>query len=148
MIAGQLSREPDKVFLDLQPVRTVAKEGGQTGSHAKATAPFAECPSGRKILLGEKDQDAVEENRIAGKEARDPAVAIGVEEMIESAFRLLDQGGTYDIGQSLPQLICKHDMEIVSIEPIYRIARPGIKIWEWFILFTESYMPKLIEKDT
>ena len=42
---------------------------------------------------------------------------------------LLDQGGTYDIGQSLPQLICKHDMEIVSIEPIYRIARPGIKIW-------------------
>ncbi|MCZ6674817.1 MAG: methyltransferase domain-containing protein [Verrucomicrobia bacterium] len=59
---------------------------------------------------------------------------------------LLDHGGTYDIGQFLPQMICENTMEIVSLQPISRIARPGTKIWKWLILFTESHMPKLIEE--
>ena len=59
---------------------------------------------------------------------------------------LLDQGGTYDIGQYLPKMICENHLEIVCLRPICRIARPDTKIWEWFILFTESFMPKLIQQ--
>ena len=59
---------------------------------------------------------------------------------------LLDQGGTYDIGQYLPQMISDNAMEIISLQSIARIARPGTEIWEWFILFTESFLPKLIEQ--
>lgn len=59
---------------------------------------------------------------------------------------LLDHGGTYDIGQFLPKMISDKDLKIVSLQPINRIAQPGSKIWKWFILFTESYLPKLIEE--
>ena len=58
---------------------------------------------------------------------------------------LLDHGGTYDIGQLLPQIISDNDLEIVSLQPINRIAQPGSDIWKWLLLFTESYLPKLIE---
>ena len=58
---------------------------------------------------------------------------------------LIDQGGTYDIGHILPGIICRQGLELDSLTPISKIGRPGSPFWEWFILFTESFLPKLVE---
>ncbi len=58
---------------------------------------------------------------------------------------LIDQGGTYDIGHILPGLIDKQGLELESLTPVSKIGRPGDLYWKWFILFTESYLPNLVE---
>ena len=58
---------------------------------------------------------------------------------------LLDQGGSYDIGHQLPDMIARQGLAIDSLTPISKIGRPGSDYWKWFILFTESYLPKLVE---
>ena len=58
---------------------------------------------------------------------------------------LIDQGGSYDIGHHLPELIDKQGMNLESLTPVSKIGRPGDLYWKWFILFTESYLPTLVE---
>ena len=59
---------------------------------------------------------------------------------------LIDHGGSYDIGQHLPEMVCRCRMEIVSLQPICRIARPSSNTWEWLRRFTKGFMPKLKEE--
>lgn len=58
---------------------------------------------------------------------------------------LIDQGGTYDIGHHLPELIDKQGLKLESLTPASKIGRPGDPYWKWFILFTESYLPSLVD---
>ena len=59
---------------------------------------------------------------------------------------LIDHGGSYDIGQLLPAMIGRCGMDIASLQPISRIARPGSEVWEWLRRFTEGFMPRLREE--
>lgn len=58
---------------------------------------------------------------------------------------LIDQGGTYDIGHHLPEIISEQGMEIESLTPVSKIGSPDDLYWKWFMLFTESYLPSLVD---
>jgi len=57
----------------------------------------------------------------------------------------IDHGGSYDIGQQLPEIMLDCGLEIDHMEPINRVARPGSPIWHWASLFHAGYVPKLVE---
>ena len=52
--------------------------------------------------------------------------------------------GSYDIGNLLPGLLNEASLEVCSLEPICRVARPGSRTWHWATLFHESYVDKLV----
>ncbi len=54
--------------------------------------------------------------------------------------------GSYNIGNDLPQMIVENGLEIESLTPICRIARPNTRIWKWIELFNEAAVPSLIEQ--
>ncbi|MGI8668935.1 MAG: class I SAM-dependent methyltransferase [Aridibacter sp.] len=54
--------------------------------------------------------------------------------------------GSYDIGEILPELIVENGLEIASLTPICRIARPNTRIWKWVELFNEVSVPALVEQ--
>lgn len=54
--------------------------------------------------------------------------------------------GSYDIGERLPELLHACGMEVTTLEPVCRIARPGSTLWRWLALFNDSYAPKLVEQ--
>jgi ubiquinone/menaquinone biosynthesis C-methylase UbiE len=58
---------------------------------------------------------------------------------------LIDQGGTYDIGHLLPEVVTKQGLDLESLKPVSKIGRPGDLYWKWFMLFTKSYLPTLVE---
>ncbi|HUF02879.1 MAG TPA: methyltransferase domain-containing protein [Aridibacter sp.] len=53
--------------------------------------------------------------------------------------------GSYNIGGVLPSMLAEIGFEIVSLEPIVRIARPGQNVWRWVELFNELSVPALVE---
>lgn len=57
-----------------------------------------------------------------------------------------DTGGDWGICTALPEIMDACGMDLVSIEPIVRIGRPGTALWEWPATFFENYIPVLIEK--
>lgn len=56
-----------------------------------------------------------------------------------------DHYGTYNIGGVLPAMLSGLGFEIVSLEPIVRIARPDENTWKWVELFNELSVPALVE---
>ena len=92
MVAGQLSCKGDEVLLNFQSIGTVAQERGQTGPYAKAAAPFTEGAPGGNSLASEELQRPEKENGITGEKARNPAVTVGGEELIEPQVSVFDQG--------------------------------------------------------
>lgn len=57
-----------------------------------------------------------------------------------------DAGGNLDVGDTLPVLMHDAGLEILRIEPIIRVARPGGAIWQWVRAFQRSYLPRLLEQ--
>lgn len=57
-----------------------------------------------------------------------------------------DAGGNLDVGDSLPGLMLDAGLEILRIEPVIKIARPGGAIWQWVRGFQRSYLPRLVEQ--
>ncbi len=54
--------------------------------------------------------------------------------------------GNYNIGEELPSLIIENGLEIESLTPICRIARPNTRIWKWVELFNQVSVPSLVEQ--
>lgn len=57
-----------------------------------------------------------------------------------------DAGGNLDVGDTLPNLMIDAGLEILRIEPIVKIARPGGAVWQWVRGFLRSYLPRLVEQ--
>lgn len=57
-----------------------------------------------------------------------------------------DHKGSYNIGEILPELIIESGLQIESLTPICRIARPNTRIWKWVELFNEVSIPTLVEQ--
>lgn len=59
---------------------------------------------------------------------------------------VVNHKGSYNIGNDLPGLIIESGLEIESLTPICRIARPNTRIWNWVELFNEVSIPSLVEQ--
>jgi SAM-dependent methyltransferase len=55
------------------------------------------------------------------------------------------RGGDPDIGSKLPGMLRERGLEIESIRPICRIARPDTALWSWPDSFFGNYLPTLVE---
>lgn len=57
-----------------------------------------------------------------------------------------DGGGDPHVGARLPRLMADAGLEVVSITPIHRVARPGTALWQWPRTFFDNYLPGLVER--
>ena len=71
----------------------------------------------------------------------DPAVHRVVDAIVRS-WR--DGGGDPNVGARVPRMMHDAGLEVVSITPVTRIARPGDALWQWPRTFYDSYLPQLV----
>ncbi len=62
---------------------------------------------------------------------------------VERSFAM--HGGDTDIAGRLPQMMARCGLEVLSITPISRVARPGTALWQWPETFYRDYVPRLVE---
>lgn len=72
-------------------------------------------------------------------------------EFVSELFRaylqiVTETGGSYDVGEILPQIMSEKEFEIESMTPVARIARPGSRVWKWVEFFNEVSVPALVEQ--
>lgn len=53
-------------------------------------------------------------------------------------------GGDPHVGARLPRLMADAGLDVVSVTPIARIARPGSALWQWPRTFFDNYLPGLV----
>ena len=73
--------------------------------------------------------------------SEDPAVHRVVQAVVAS-WR--DGGGDPNVGTRLPRMMHDAGLEIVSIAPIARVARPGDALWQWPRTFFDNFLPHLV----
>ena len=56
-----------------------------------------------------------------------------------------DGGGDPHVGARLPRMMHDAGLEVVSITPIARIARPGDALWQWPRTFFDNFLPHLVQ---
>ncbi len=61
--------------------------------------------------------------------------------VVESARR---SGGDFQIGSRLPALLLGHGFELVRLDSIVELARPGSLLWQWPDTFFANYVPRLV----
>jgi SAM-dependent methyltransferase len=54
-------------------------------------------------------------------------------------------GGEPDIGRALPRILTDAGLEVVSVRPVARAARPGEALWNWPAGFIRTNVPRLVE---
>ena len=57
-----------------------------------------------------------------------------------------DGGGDPHVAARLPRMMADAGLEVVSVTPIARIARPGTALWQWPRTFFDNYLPGLVER--
>lgn len=57
-----------------------------------------------------------------------------------------DGGGDPNVGARLPRMMADAGLEVVSVTPICRIARPGTALWQWPRTFFDNFLPDLVER--
>ena len=62
---------------------------------------------------------------------------------VASSFRR--HGGDPNVGRELPGYMQRAGLEVRSIRPIVRLARPGSALWEWPWTFFENFLPTLVD---
>lgn len=72
----------------------------------------------------------------------DPAVHRVVQAVVAS-WR--DGGGDPNVGTRLPGMMVDAGLEVVSITPLARIARPGDALWAWPRTFFDNFLPHLVQ---
>jgi SAM-dependent methyltransferase len=70
-----------------------------------------------------------------------PAVHRVVDAIVAS---WLGGGGDPNVGARLPRMMHDAGLEVVSITPIARIARPGDALWQWPRTFFDNFLPHLV----
>ena len=57
-----------------------------------------------------------------------------------------DAGGDPNVGARIPRMMVDAGLEVVSITPLARIARPGTALWQWPRTFFDNYLPGLVAR--
>lgn len=57
-----------------------------------------------------------------------------------------DGGGDPNVGARLPRLMADAGLEVVSVTPVTRIARPRSALWQWPRTFFDNFLPGLVER--
>jgi ubiquinone/menaquinone biosynthesis C-methylase UbiE len=70
-----------------------------------------------------------------------PAFTRAIEAITRSWY---DRGGDPHVGTRIPRMMKEAGLEVVSITPISRIARPGDALWQWPRTFFDNYLPTLV----
>ena len=70
-----------------------------------------------------------------------------VDRVIEAVMRSWHEGGGDPrVGARLPRMMADAGLEVVSITPLARIARPGTALWQWPRTFFDNYLPGLVAR--
>ena len=56
-----------------------------------------------------------------------------------------EQSGDIDVGRELPRILAEVGLEVTSIRPMAKMAKPNDITWQWPRSFYEIYFPKLVE---
>lgn len=73
----------------------------------------------------------------------DPAVHRVVQAVVAS-WRA--DGGDPNVGTRIPRMMHDAGLEVVSITPLARVARPGDALWQWPRTFFDNFLPQLVTK--
>ena len=69
-----------------------------------------------------------------------------VREFVERAMQsYATEGGDPNVGRQLPTLLADAGMEVTSIRPIARTARPSEPLWHWPAGFLRTYSHRLVD---
>ncbi len=66
-------------------------------------------------------------------------------EAVAESFR--SRGGDPNVGTQLPELFAAHGLRIEYVRPIQRSARPADPLWQWPVVFFDTYLDKLAEQE-
>ena len=55
-------------------------------------------------------------------------------------------GANIEIQKEMPEIMLNCGLEIIEIQPIHRLGRPGGDVWNWAETFLENYLPKVVDK--
>lgn len=55
-------------------------------------------------------------------------------------------GGNPDVGRDVPGTMRAAGLEVRTLRPLVRVARPGTALWEWPATFFANYLPGLVEE--
>ncbi|HEX8321078.1 methyltransferase domain-containing protein [Longimicrobium sp.] len=55
-----------------------------------------------------------------------------------------ESGGDPAVGARLPAMMADAGLEVLSITPVHRVARPGDVLWRWPRTFFDNYLPALV----
>jgi ubiquinone/menaquinone biosynthesis C-methylase UbiE len=94
-------------------------------------------PGGRLVVHDYSNYDALQ---LAPEH---PAYDRVVAAVIESWYA---GGGDPHVGTRLPRMMVDAGLDVVSVTPISRIARPGTALWQWPRTFFDNYLPGLVER--
>jgi SAM-dependent methyltransferase len=102
-----------------------------------AKAARALKPGGRLVI---KDYSRYEAMQLAPEH---PAFDVAAAAITRSWY---EGGGDPHVGARLPRMMADAGLDVVSVTPIARIARPGSALWQWPRTFFDSYLPGLVER--
>lgn len=71
----------------------------------------------------------------------DPAVHRVIQAVVASWH---DGGGDPNVGARVPRMMHDAGLEVVSITPLARVARPGDALWSWPRTFFDNFLPQLV----
>ena len=67
-----------------------------------------------------------------------------VDRVIAATGQSIDNaGGDFNLGRRLPTLMVEAGLEVISLEPVSRIARPDSALWQWPATFFANFLPVL-----
>lgn len=93
-------------------------------------------PGGAFVVMDYSNYEAF---RIAPRSAAMERV-IGA---VAASFRT--HGGNPDVGLDVPGYMVRAGLQVRSIRPIVRLARPGSALWDWPWTFFVNFLPVLVE---
>jgi ubiquinone/menaquinone biosynthesis C-methylase UbiE len=64
-----------------------------------------------------------------------------------TALSVSRRGGNMDVGRDVPSLMQACGLEVQSVQPIVRAARPGSALWKWPESFFLGYLATLLEME-
>lgn len=72
----------------------------------------------------------------------DPIVG-RIADAVDRSFR--NRGSDTDASGRLPGILARHGLEVTTLRPLYRLARPGTMLWQWPTSFFANYLPLLVQ---
>lgn len=69
-----------------------------------------------------------------------------IERVVDAVARSFRRsGGNPDVGSDMPALMRRAGLEVRTLRPLVRLARPGSALWEWPATFFANYLPLLVQ---